>query len=245
MIRSGCAALKTRCVHSFIPPYILSGFVARVQRIHAWLHALNPAAKILDVGCADQWPRSHLPETCTYYGIDYPPTSANYGTRPSAYADAHAIPCGSNSINVVLLLDVLEHLSDPGKALAEVNRILVPGGTLILQIPFLYPLHDAPHDHTRWTLFGLRSMAHRGEFAVLEESYTGEPIVTAALLTNIALVHSVMTGLRRGRLGGLLVPFLPVIVLTINISAWLLSITFGRSELMPFAYQAIWRKTAI
>lgn len=212
--------------------------------VHAWLRAVKPGATVLDLGCADRWPRRHLPATCIYYGIDHPETSAGYGTRPSVYADAHAIPCRSESADAVLMLDVLEHLRDPEKALAEVRRILVPGGTLILQVPFLYPLHDAPNDHTRWTAFGQRSLAERTGFEVLEEQYAGEPIVTAGLLANIALSHSVLTGLRHARPGALLLPVLPLIVLTINVAAWLLSRVFERSSLMPFAYQAVWKKTA-
>ncbi len=41
----------------------------------------------------------------------------------------------SNSIDVVLLLDVLEHLTNPGKCLTEINRILKPNGTVIITTP--------------------------------------------------------------------------------------------------------------
>jgi SAM-dependent methyltransferase len=49
-------------------------------------------------------------------------------------ADAH-LPYDDASIDVVLMIDVLEHLYEPARVLAEVDRVLRPGGRLLAFVP--------------------------------------------------------------------------------------------------------------
>ncbi|MGH8482447.1 MAG: class I SAM-dependent methyltransferase [Nevskiaceae bacterium] len=209
----------------------------------AWLRQIPPDSRVLDVGCADQWPRGVMPSV-RYVGIDLPGTSTWYGTRPDVYADAQAMPVRAESIDVALLLDVLEHLPDPSRALDQVHGALKPGGRLILQVPFLYPLHDVPHDYTRWTEHGLRALAGRSGFSIERATYAGEPLITAALLLNIALVHSIVQAFERKNPTALLAPLVPVVVLAVNLAAVLAGWLFGRSAFMPYAYQGVWTKPA-
>jgi len=48
------------------------------------------------------------------------------------------------SIDGVLLLDVIEHLSQPDNCLGEIERVLVGGGVFIIAVLFLYSIYDAP-----------------------------------------------------------------------------------------------------
>jgi SAM-dependent methyltransferase len=57
--------------------------------------------------------------------------------------DLQAIDLPSDSIDVILTPHVLEHVPDTDRALAELHRILRPGGTLLLQVPLLQG-HTAP-----------------------------------------------------------------------------------------------------
>jgi SAM-dependent methyltransferase len=107
---------------------------------------------VLDIGCADQQIRRFLPVTSRYVGMDYYQTAANwYKTVPHVYGDAQALPFASSSADHILLLDVLEHLPRPENCVAEINRVLKRGGKLVMQAPFVYPIHDAPLDFQRWT----------------------------------------------------------------------------------------------
>jgi len=54
------------------------------------------------------------------------------------------------SLDTVVCVSVLEHVNDLPAALAELTRVLAPGGTLLLTVPFLYPVHDT-HDVWRLT----------------------------------------------------------------------------------------------
>jgi SAM-dependent methyltransferase len=196
---------------------------------------------VLDIGCADAKPRRHLAAHAQYIGIDYYSTAAGwYGTRPDIYADAQALPLADASIDHMLLLDVLEHIPQPDRCLAELSRVLKPGGSLTIQVPFLYPVHDAPLDFHRWTRFGLLQAAERNGFGVTQEFAVGQPLESAALNANIALSKTVVNWIRQRNPLALLVVFLPLVVPVTNILAWCFS-RLGRDDgLMPYAYRMVW-----
>jgi len=47
------------------------------------------------------------------------------------------------------------------------SRVLRPGGKLLLNVPFLYRIHEAPHDYYRYTEFALRRFAEQSGFDLL------------------------------------------------------------------------------
>jgi len=57
----------------------------------------------------------------------------------------------SESFDLVLCTEVLEHSKYPENILTEIHRVLKPGGKLILTTPFIYPIHGAPSDYRRFT----------------------------------------------------------------------------------------------
>lgn len=198
---------------------------------------------VLDIGCADGKPRHHLSPAAYYVGVDYFSTAHDwYGTRPDLYADAQQLPLQDSSVDHALLLDVLEHIPDPDRCLAELHRALKRSGSLTVQVPFMYPIHDAPLDFHRWTLFGLRRAAASHGFQISEERAIGHPLETAALNANIALSKTILNWVRQKNPLLLLAVALPVIVPTINVLAWTFA-KLGRSDdFMPYAYRMVWTK---
>lgn len=196
---------------------------------------------ILDIGCGEAKLRNKLIATGgRYVGLDYPPTGRDlYGAYPDVFADAACLPFASSTFDCVLLLDVLEHLRHPSAALAEAKRVLKPEGVLLINVPYLYPLHDEPHDYQRLTLHGLRSCLSAAGLVVSEIRPRGAPTETAALLLNIALARLVVNRVKPIPLsvviGALLAPF----VTLVNLIGW----TFGRlgsdDNAMPFAYWVV------
>ncbi len=205
--------------------------------------AAEVRGRVLDVGCADQAPRRFLDPQCTYVGLDYYATASGwYGTRPHVYGNAAALPFADASFDWVLLLDVLEHLPNAEHALHEAARVLRPGGRLALQVPFLYPLHDAPLDFQRWTLPGLRELARRAGLSVAREEALSGPFEAAALLANLAASRSVLHWLRRGNPLLLLGAVLPLFVLGANLLGWALSRSVPHDGFMPHGFRILARK---
>jgi SAM-dependent methyltransferase len=73
-------------------------------------------------------------------------------------------PFRSQSFEVVLMLNVLEHLASGGSCIADIARVLKPGGELIIAVPFLFRIHGAPDDYSRFTSSALRRMCLNGGF---------------------------------------------------------------------------------
>jgi SAM-dependent methyltransferase len=77
------------------------------------------------------------------------------------------------SYDTVFASEVLEHIPQPDRAIADVYRVLKPGGKFILTVPYLSRLHEEPHDYFRYTRYGLQSLLESNGFRVLEIVPTG------------------------------------------------------------------------
>lgn len=148
--------------------------------------------RLVDMGCGSAplygLYRSRATEiTC----VDW--ASTEHGT---CYLDIEAdlnepLPMESTRYDTVVLSDVLEHILAPEQLIREIRRILCVGGMLIGTVPFLYRLHEEPHDHYRYTIHTLRRMAERSGFAVevLEAYGYGTDVLFDVLGKLLATVH--------------------------------------------------------
>ena len=87
--------------------------------------------------------------------------------------DATTMPdflCPATRINVnqeydyVLMTEVLEYISEYELAVSEAFRVIKIGGTLIISIPFLFPIHNDSGDRYRFTELGLRELLNKVGF---------------------------------------------------------------------------------
>ena len=81
-------------------------------------------------------------------------------TRTLTYVvgDAAALPFATGTFDFVLMIEVLQHLPDPARALAEARRVLAPGGVLVLTARQAWRTHGAPNDYFRFTRYGLEQL---------------------------------------------------------------------------------------
>jgi methionine biosynthesis protein MetW len=102
---------------------------------------VQSGARCLDVGCGDgrtvgPWLVEH---GCRYVGVDVSETAvhqaAAVGLDARVIEDATVLPFDDASFDVGLMVEVLEHLFAPHEAVAELHRVLRPGGVLLVTVP--------------------------------------------------------------------------------------------------------------
>jgi len=109
--------------------------------------------------------------------VDYPTTDV--------MGIAESLPFADGVFAAALSLAVLEHVRDPFRCVAELARVVRPGGTVYAAVPFLQPYHGYPHHYFNMTLTGLESLFD--ECFEVEESGTppyGWPIWTLTWFLN-------------------------------------------------------------
>lgn len=80
------------------------------------------------------------------------------GPGVDAILNLHQIELPSRSVGTVLILNTLEHVEFPRKAIEESDRILKPEGILIITSHMNFPIHNYPHDYWRFTPEGFSSL---------------------------------------------------------------------------------------
>ena len=78
--------------------------------------------------------------------------------RPDIIADAAALPFPDGCVDAVVIVEVLEHVSNPASVLEEVQRVLRADGVVVGSVPFVFPIHGDPSDYYRYTDEGLRHL---------------------------------------------------------------------------------------
>ncbi|MDP8257063.1 MAG: class I SAM-dependent methyltransferase [Candidatus Alcyoniella australis] len=123
-------------------------------------------------------------------GADY--TSLDLPDGPGApdiSADLQHMPeAADESYDLALCANVLEHVPDPSAALAELHRVLKPGGDLLLSAPHLSRLHEVPHDYWRFTRFGLEHLLSATGFEIRAIEPTGGALCFIAHQLSTALL---------------------------------------------------------
>lgn len=180
------------------PTWLAANYLGSSKRRKALAQVAHYAhGRLLDVGCGNKPYREiFAPYVQTYIGLDYPPTASSRQIRVSSidlYADALALPLAAAQVDTLLASEVIEHLSDTQQAFAEFYRVLRPGGTVILTVPFLYPVHGQP-DYYRFTLLGLKEVARRHGLETLFQAPLGSFWTFFAEMFNIYLNYKLFGG---------------------------------------------------
>jgi SAM-dependent methyltransferase len=128
---------------------LIERFVARSE---------SSRLRILDAGCGTGGMLDALRQKGAAFGIDYSTEAIRFarrraGSSPLVRGDVSRLPFASSSFDLVTSFDVLYHrnVPDDARALAELSRVLKPGGILLMRVP-AYDRLRSHHDeavHTR------------------------------------------------------------------------------------------------
>lgn len=88
-------------------------------------------------------------------------------------ADIKDLPFSNDSIDTVILTQVLEHIDDPFLAMNEIQRIMKKNGILLLSVPFIYQAHATPYDYFRFSEYTLRKLLSDYNYEIIEFHYQG------------------------------------------------------------------------
>lgn len=111
---------------------------------------------VLDAG-AGRGPYRHLFRHAQYEAADFAQLSTKY-TQLDYVCTLDDIPVEDERFDRILFNQVLEHIDDPPKVLAELHRVTKPGGKILCTAPLFFQEHQKPYDFFRYTQFALMKL---------------------------------------------------------------------------------------
>jgi SAM-dependent methyltransferase len=143
------------------------------RRIKAWLAIVE--GLVVDVGCGDRKAEALLSTHNRYIGVDYLPVTQVSPWRagfPDVNADALRLPLRTESVDCVLNMSVLEHVTSPERLVREICRVVRPGGIAILGGPGDITMsHGEPYNFFNLTRFAYHMLLEKNGFVIEEEYY--------------------------------------------------------------------------
>lgn len=176
------------------PQWLTDRFHRRSRRLLRELHK----NLVLDIGSGNSRNSSYLDSSNTVVTLDYPTTNRRYQVRPDVFGDATCLPVADGSFDAVFLFEVLEHIASFEEAIRETRRSLRARGKLFISVPFLYPIHDAPHDFHRFTVHGISKALETGGFHIARVAQHGNSLLVPIQLFNLALLEGCRSAWQRG-----------------------------------------------
>lgn len=158
-------------IYHMLPEPPSSYFAYRSAAVNPY-EMLPADAVIFDIGSKD---------ARADYSFGLPPADATVvcvdieaGPGVDLVADAHDMTSvADNSVDCVVTISTLEHVRHPTKVVAEIHRILKPGGTVYINVPFMFPFHADPDDFYRFSNRGLEILCEN--FERLDSGYDRGP----------------------------------------------------------------------
>ena len=142
--------------------------VAIEEELERFAAELPPGTLVLDAG-AGECQYEHLFGHCRYLALDLAVGDTTWDYRRlDAIGDLSALPLRDGACQAALNVVVLEHTREPARVLAEIARVLRPGGPLLLVAPQEWAVHQVPNDYFRYTRYGLQYLLEQAGFEALE-----------------------------------------------------------------------------
>ena len=128
------------------------------------LSAMPLSGRVLDVGGGREARYiPYLPK-----GIDLESVNIDPAIDPThIITPGQPFPLPDNSFDAAVCLNTLEHVYDGLAVLREIHRVLKPGGTVYVTVPFIFRIHAHPDDYFRATPSWWRETFDRAGFASL------------------------------------------------------------------------------
>lgn len=161
---------------------------------------MHASGRLLDLGCGKAplygvYKTLATEVTCVDWG-----NSLHQTTHLDQEADlTQPIDLPDQAFDTIILSDVLEHIPVPLDLCREVARLLAPGGKLIMNVPFYYPLHETPYDFYRYTEFALRRFMDDSGMSVIHLEPIGGAVEIVSDIVSKSIMKLPIGGFRAAR----------------------------------------------
>jgi SAM-dependent methyltransferase len=151
---------------------------------------------ILDIGCGSKPYQTLFTNAVSYVGLEYDTPDSRLKKSADFFYDGAHFPFPDAAFDSAVCNQVLEHVFMPEAFVAEICRILKPGGTLLLSVPFVWDEHEQPWDFARYTTYGLKALLERHGFLVTHQVKTNDDARIIFQLINAYLFRICITRYR-------------------------------------------------
>jgi SAM-dependent methyltransferase len=179
--------------------------LGRVEREH-WYYAgkrvlvrrwieraggMSRESRLLDCGAGTGLFAESMRAVCRVQALDDHAESlallrTRFAPEEIVEGSATAIPLPAATVDCVTALDVLEHIPDDHGAVAEIGRVLRPGGTVVVTVPALMSLWSdwdvALHHQRRYSAPELRTLFGDSQWEILHLNFTNVVVFPAVWL---------------------------------------------------------------
>jgi SAM-dependent methyltransferase len=148
------------------------------NRLLKTIQLLAPQLKgrLMDFGCG-QKPYKSLFNVDEYIGVDFEnPGHSHINESIDVFYDGKTIPFPDESFESVFSSEVFEHIFNLTDIIKELNRVLKPGGSILITCPFAFCEHEVPNDYARYSSFAIKHLFIQNGFEITEQIKTGNSI---------------------------------------------------------------------
>lgn len=172
--------------------------------------------ELLDIGCGKMPYKKFIFENsaiANYVGLDIEDALIyEAAVKPDFTWDGKTMPFNDNSFDCAFGTEVLEHCPEPEIVLKEVVRVLKPNGVFFFTVPFLWNLHEVPHDEYRYTPFSLERHLKNSGFGEIEIKATGGWHAAMAQMLGLWVRRSPMSAKKQAILSVILKPVIKFLI---------------------------------
>jgi SAM-dependent methyltransferase len=129
---------------------------------------------------------------------------------PDIVMSATEMSFEDKKFDLVLILEVLEHIDEPQRAVEQIYRVLKPGGKVICSTPFVFGIHDGPSDFYRFTRFGLQNIFSMFQIDAIEDR-EGPFVTVAIILSRLIISRQLLSKLVGAIFCLILLPVFPLL----------------------------------
>jgi len=143
------------------------------EAVREFSDALAAGSAVLDAGAGETQYKPFFARH-RYVAVDLGVGDSGWDyTRIDVLADLTRLPFRDGVFDAAINIVTLEHLAEPGAALAEMARAMRRGAVALIVAPQEWEVHQAPHDYFRYTRYGLELLLRRAGLEPVEIAAIG------------------------------------------------------------------------